>query len=315
MYGPPGTTSDDSATWGPWVLYPQGSHTRALIVEQLRARAQRSTWSPRAISPTCSARWSASAPAGPCSPARRPSTATGHWIQARRSSPASSWSLCAEAPCTTPRSTSSATASSPPRCSSPVRGPVLTEIRHDRAGLTADVVDNSAGSRWRCPIRSPRGRGERRGTRPAVRRPAGGRSRRRSWCTRAGSRRGTGRTIRRPGRAGRPAAVNATPGTITTSGHDGSTSSSGIATSLPFARHHSTNGAVSGSPGIVSNTSTRAAATTRRKRPDVPPDRDRTLAPIGHGPPLLTHRAPQRGLVERRSRRVDHRSAAYIGPR
>jgi DNA-binding transcriptional LysR family regulator len=38
VYGPPGTTSDDSATWGPWVLYPHGSHTRALIVEQLRAR-------------------------------------------------------------------------------------------------------------------------------------------------------------------------------------------------------------------------------------------------------------------------------------
>ena len=40
VYGPPGATAtdDDSSTWGPWVLYPQGSHTRALIVEQLRAR-------------------------------------------------------------------------------------------------------------------------------------------------------------------------------------------------------------------------------------------------------------------------------------
>jgi DNA-binding transcriptional LysR family regulator len=38
VYGPPGTTSDDPTRWGPWVLYPRGSHTRALIVEQLRAR-------------------------------------------------------------------------------------------------------------------------------------------------------------------------------------------------------------------------------------------------------------------------------------
>jgi DNA-binding transcriptional LysR family regulator len=38
VYGPPGTTSNDPASWGPWVLYPMGSHTRALIVDQLRAR-------------------------------------------------------------------------------------------------------------------------------------------------------------------------------------------------------------------------------------------------------------------------------------
>jgi DNA-binding transcriptional LysR family regulator len=38
VYGPPGTTTDLPSAWGPWVLYPRGSHTRALIVAQLRAR-------------------------------------------------------------------------------------------------------------------------------------------------------------------------------------------------------------------------------------------------------------------------------------
>ncbi len=41
VYGPPGMASDDPTTWGPWVLYPQGSHTRTLIVEHLRARGAR----------------------------------------------------------------------------------------------------------------------------------------------------------------------------------------------------------------------------------------------------------------------------------
>ena len=41
VYGPPGTTSEDPASWGPWVLYPQGSHTRSLIVDHLRARGAR----------------------------------------------------------------------------------------------------------------------------------------------------------------------------------------------------------------------------------------------------------------------------------
>jgi DNA-binding transcriptional LysR family regulator len=41
VYGPPGTTSADPAGWGPWVLYPHGSHTRSLIVDQLRARGAR----------------------------------------------------------------------------------------------------------------------------------------------------------------------------------------------------------------------------------------------------------------------------------
>lgn len=35
VYGPPGTVVGDPATWGPWVLFPEGSHTRAVIVESL----------------------------------------------------------------------------------------------------------------------------------------------------------------------------------------------------------------------------------------------------------------------------------------
>jgi len=38
VYGPPGATTELPSAWGPWVLYPRGSHTRALIVAQLRAR-------------------------------------------------------------------------------------------------------------------------------------------------------------------------------------------------------------------------------------------------------------------------------------
>ena len=35
VYGPPGTVVGDPSTWGPWVLFPEGSHTRAVIVESL----------------------------------------------------------------------------------------------------------------------------------------------------------------------------------------------------------------------------------------------------------------------------------------
>ena len=35
VYGPPGGDLDAPATWGPWVLFPAGSHTRAVVVEAL----------------------------------------------------------------------------------------------------------------------------------------------------------------------------------------------------------------------------------------------------------------------------------------
>ncbi len=36
VYGPPGRAIGRPATWGPWVLYPAGSHTRSLVVAELR---------------------------------------------------------------------------------------------------------------------------------------------------------------------------------------------------------------------------------------------------------------------------------------
>ncbi len=36
VYGPPGQRIGRPATWGPWVLFPSGSHTRAVIVDLLR---------------------------------------------------------------------------------------------------------------------------------------------------------------------------------------------------------------------------------------------------------------------------------------
>jgi DNA-binding transcriptional LysR family regulator len=35
VYGPPGTRIGDPATWGPWVLFPAGSHTRSVVVAEL----------------------------------------------------------------------------------------------------------------------------------------------------------------------------------------------------------------------------------------------------------------------------------------
>ena len=35
VYGPDGSTPADPATWGPWVLFPSGSHTRRDIAESL----------------------------------------------------------------------------------------------------------------------------------------------------------------------------------------------------------------------------------------------------------------------------------------
>jgi len=35
VYGPPGVAIGDPTTWGPWVLFPAGSHTRSVVVEQL----------------------------------------------------------------------------------------------------------------------------------------------------------------------------------------------------------------------------------------------------------------------------------------
>jgi DNA-binding transcriptional LysR family regulator len=35
VYGPPGERIGAPSTWGPWVLFPAGSHTRSIIVERL----------------------------------------------------------------------------------------------------------------------------------------------------------------------------------------------------------------------------------------------------------------------------------------
>lgn len=37
VYGPPGRRLGPPATWGPWVLFPAGSHTRGLVATELRA--------------------------------------------------------------------------------------------------------------------------------------------------------------------------------------------------------------------------------------------------------------------------------------
>lgn len=36
VYGPPGRRLGPPATWGPWVLFPAGSHTRGLVATELR---------------------------------------------------------------------------------------------------------------------------------------------------------------------------------------------------------------------------------------------------------------------------------------
>jgi DNA-binding transcriptional LysR family regulator len=36
VYSPPGVAIGDTATWGPWVLFPSGSHTRSVVTEVLR---------------------------------------------------------------------------------------------------------------------------------------------------------------------------------------------------------------------------------------------------------------------------------------
>ncbi len=35
VYGPPGTTIGPPHTWGPWILFPAGSHTRSVVVDAL----------------------------------------------------------------------------------------------------------------------------------------------------------------------------------------------------------------------------------------------------------------------------------------
>jgi DNA-binding transcriptional LysR family regulator len=35
VYGPPGASLDDPSTWGPWVLFPTGSHTRNVVADAL----------------------------------------------------------------------------------------------------------------------------------------------------------------------------------------------------------------------------------------------------------------------------------------
>ena len=41
VYGPPDTSIESPASWGPWVLFPAGSHTRRAIDEALAARGAR----------------------------------------------------------------------------------------------------------------------------------------------------------------------------------------------------------------------------------------------------------------------------------
>jgi DNA-binding transcriptional LysR family regulator len=36
VYGPPGVAVGSPSTWGPWVLFPDGSHTRTVVVDALR---------------------------------------------------------------------------------------------------------------------------------------------------------------------------------------------------------------------------------------------------------------------------------------
>lgn len=36
VYGPPGLPNGSPQSWGPWVLFPAGSHTRAILVDELR---------------------------------------------------------------------------------------------------------------------------------------------------------------------------------------------------------------------------------------------------------------------------------------
>src|SRR5690606_7461013 len=36
VYAPPGRRIGPPSTWGPWVLYPAGSHTRHVVVSELR---------------------------------------------------------------------------------------------------------------------------------------------------------------------------------------------------------------------------------------------------------------------------------------
>ena len=36
VYGPPGVPIDGPASWGPWVLFPEASHSRRLVIDRLR---------------------------------------------------------------------------------------------------------------------------------------------------------------------------------------------------------------------------------------------------------------------------------------
>ena len=127
------------------------------------------------------------------------------------------------------------------------------------------------------------------------------RNRHRSSCTRGGHRRGSGRTTRRPDRADRPRAVNARPGTITTSGQDGS----GHVGRAPPTRLH----AVRQAPlderrrlGLAGDRLERQQ-TERVPRPaaatDVRPDPLGPLRAIGDRPPHRPHRPSQLDLRAR----------------
>ena len=66
VYAPEGVPVGAPGSWGPWVTFPSGSRTRAIIAETLGRQVLPSRWWPSPTSPRSWPRWSASASAGPC---------------------------------------------------------------------------------------------------------------------------------------------------------------------------------------------------------------------------------------------------------
>ena len=72
VYGPPGRRIGAPATWGPWVLFPTGSHTRGLVVAELRRLGAPIEVVAESHQPEVLQRWCASAWAGRCCRGPRP---------------------------------------------------------------------------------------------------------------------------------------------------------------------------------------------------------------------------------------------------
>ena len=90
VYRPDGRRAGPVDRWGPWVLFPAGSHTRTVIETALRPSEPTWRWSPTHTNPTCSRRWSASASAGPCCRSSRPRRVSGPFIASGCSRPVGS---------------------------------------------------------------------------------------------------------------------------------------------------------------------------------------------------------------------------------